>query len=214
MTAFATLSIIMLVLYFLTGSSPTGHSILEGTLLEKSNENATEDAFKLTDRQKFDLVIAVLKLKTLNKEDRKLQYAEKIAKIDKLVHSSANEDVSSGWTSLAACLDKDSCTDEFYIFLKTVFIAGNMKEESSWFGMKKDDATLEKLLENLLELKLAAEKNNIVIRSKLVTETNSIIINHSSLEAKEQWETLVNCNFACEGFDKLLLVVAESYFER
>ncbi len=179
-----------------------------------NTNNKTESIFKLSERQKFDLVLAILKLKMIDGEERKLQYAEKIAKIDKLVHDSGNEDVSAGWASLAVCLDNDSCTDEFYVFMKTLLAAGKQKPATSWLGQQKQDDTIEKLMENLLELKLAAEKNNIVTRSKLVTNTNSLIINHGSLEAKEIWESLVSCNFACEGFDRLLLVVAESYFER
>lgn len=138
-------------------------------------------------------------------------YAEKIAKIDSLVRSSDSAEITAGWTSLIACLDKESCTDEFYMFLKIILARG--KTPVGYFWAKKDN-TAEQLLGNLLDLKLAAEKNNIVLRSKLVSDTNSLIITQSSIEAKDLWEDLVNCNFSCNELDELLLVVTESYFER
>lgn len=212
-TAFVTMSIILVVLQFFTGSSTTGNSILLGsTAPEETSADDGAAVFNLNNRQKFDLLLKTLQLKMLDKEEQKLQYAEKIAKIDKLVHDSGNDDVLSGWTAMTACLDENGCTDEFYVFMKTLF-AVDGQTENSFFTWKKSDTTLETLIQNVLELKLAAEKNNIVIRSKLVTDTNSLIISKGSLEMKEVWEQLVDCNFGCDGFDRLLLVIAESYFE-
>lgn len=220
-TAFAGLSIILLGLHFLTGSSTTGSSILEGVSFEEFRAEplgdepvATETTFKLTERQKFDLVLTVLKLKALNKAEQKLQYAEKITKATKLVDDSGDTGITAGWTAVTACLESDSCTDEFYVFMKTVFDAGKGKSEKSFFSWRQKENPLEELAIHLLDLKLAAEKNNVIIRSKLVTETNALVNNNGSLEIKELWDDLVTCDFVCPVFDQLLLAVMEHYFER
>ena len=146
--------------------------------------------------------------------EKKLQYADKIAKIDILVSKAENENVLSGWNVLTACIEKESCTDEYYVFMKTILNSEEAKTKKSFFGLEKIDTTLQEMLRNVLELKLEAEKNNIILRSKLVTETNSLIATKGSIEMKELWEQLVECSFTCNGYDKLLLTITESYFEK
>lgn len=198
---------------FLSGSTATGGAILLGTSDEKEDteQEEKEDTYSLTERQTYDLLLTVLKLKLLNKEERKLQYAEKIAKIDGLVEEAANDNIDAGWSALTTCLAADSCTDEFYAFMKTVLEAAKIKK-TGFFSWNKE-LSLEPLLHNVLELQQAAENNNIVLRSKLVTDTNALINTNSSLEAKEEWEKLVACDFTCE-YDPLLGAIIESYFEK
>lgn len=204
------------MLYFLTGSSgnilsgTTGHSVILGTSEEKKEE-PVEKAFNLNERQKLDLLLAILKLKLLNNEEQKLQYAEKITKIDKFIADAGNDKLSGGWNALTACLATESCTDEFYIFMKMITETSQTKKGLFSWGKTELPSPL---LKNILELKQAAEKNNIVIRSKLVTETNAQILVKGSIELKEVWEKLVECNFTCDEYDKLLLMIVESYFEK
>ena len=213
------LTVLLVVFSFLSGSTnifspPTGHSILQGD--EKNSGNGEEapvekttDAFELNERDKYDLLLTTLKLKLLNRSENKLQEAERIAKLDSLVQTAGNTELSSGWVALTACINAQSCTDEFYVFMK---IAAKQESKSGFFWKK--DNPLDKLFRNVLELKFAAEKNNIVIRSKLVTETNSLIITSGAIEMKDVWEQLVACSLNCDLYDRLLLLSVESYFER
>ncbi len=197
---------------FLSGSTATGGAILLGTSEEKEeSEQSKEDIYGLTERQTYDLLLSILKLKLLDKEERKLQYAEKITKIDALVEEAENDNLDAGWSALTDCLAADSCTDEFYTFMKTILLEAKAKE-TSFFSWNKD-LLLEPILTNVLELQQAAENNNIVLRSKLVTDTNTLVNTLGSLESKEEWEKLVACNFVCE-YDPLLMAILESYFEK
>jgi len=196
---------------FLSGSTATGGAILLGTSEEDAKEESKEDTYSLTERQTYDLLLTVLKLKLLNKEERKLQYAEKIAKIDDLVEKAESDNLDAGWSALTTCLAADSCTDEFYVFMKTVLEAAKTKK-AGFFSWNKE-VSLEPLLTNVLELQQAAENNNIILRSKLVTDTNTLVNTLSSLEAKEEWEKLVECDFICD-YDPLLIAIIESYFEK
>lgn len=209
--------VLLVVLNFISDGTPTGHSILLGANGEKvvEGDQKTETSqFLLGEREKFDLVLTTLKLKELNMNEKKLQYADKIAKIDILVSKSENENVLSGWNALTACIEKDSCTDEYYVFMKTILNSEEAKTKKGFFSFETADTTLQEMLRNVLELKLEAEKNNIILRSKLVTETNSLIATKGFIEMKELWEQLVECSFTCEGYDKLLSTITESYFEK
>jgi hypothetical protein len=189
----------------LTGASTAQEITREDVKVE-------ENIVKIDEMTQYHLIRDILYLKSLDRSDSQLVYAEKITRITSVVNNTNDKDLVNAWQVLTSCI-VDGCEEVDYYDFVSMIIENGINPTQGFIAkmlQSKDKEAAHNLIVRVLKLKNANKDNDLIAASQAITEANKDINILSSNAISQTWNKLIECDFQCnEYFDKILLDLSE-----